>query len=376
MTFALNHDDGQSTWGINDADVVLVGVSRTSKTPTCIYLANRGIKAANVPIVPGVTLPPELAAATRPLIVGLTNDPERLIQVRRNRLSMLHQDESTDYTDIEAVRGEVAQARRYFAQNHWPVIDVSRRSIEETAAAILKLLARRHGTEERERADPRPRLGQRGARRAAAPRRRRLHRRPGRDRRGRDQGRVSRRAPRRRRMRQCARRGEGAARRPPPSRCPGHRRRPDAGLRRRLVRQARDRARRRAPSSSPCAASATSWSRRSAVVRDGERLWHFVDRSALIMRDFSDAFLDAYLDARRRGRPRLGRRLSARRRSACSSSRGSRATTSPSSACRCCRCSISCAATGSCAMTLTGKARKAGVMGWPVGHSRSPALHG
>src|SRR6266481_5766603 len=147
MTFALNHDDGQSSWGLNDADVVLVGVSRTSKTPTCIYLANRGIKAANVPIVPGVALPPELAAATRPLIVGLTNDPERLIHVRRNRLSMLHQDESTDYTDIEAVRSEVTQARRLFAQNHWPVIDVSRRSIEETAASILKLLARRHGKE-------------------------------------------------------------------------------------------------------------------------------------------------------------------------------------------------------------------------------------
>ncbi|MBV9522497.1 MAG: kinase/pyrophosphorylase [Alphaproteobacteria bacterium] len=147
MTFALNHDDGQSSWGINDADVVLVGVSRTSKTPTCIYLANRGIKAANVSIVPNVALPPELQSATRPLIVGLTNDPERLIQVRRNRLSMLHQDESTDYTDIEAVRAEVAQARRLFAQNHWPVIDVSRRSIEETAATILKLLARRHGEE-------------------------------------------------------------------------------------------------------------------------------------------------------------------------------------------------------------------------------------
>jgi [pyruvate, water dikinase]-phosphate phosphotransferase / [pyruvate, water dikinase] kinase len=145
MTFALNHDDGQSSWGLNDADVILVGVSRTSKTPTCIYLANRGIKAANVPIVPGVPLPPELETATRPLVVALTNDPERLVQVRRNRLSMLHQDASTDYTDIEAVRREVAQARRLFAQNRWPVIDMSRRSIEETAAAIFKLLARRHG---------------------------------------------------------------------------------------------------------------------------------------------------------------------------------------------------------------------------------------
>jgi hypothetical protein len=145
MTFALAHDDGQSAWGLNEADVILVGVSRTSKTPTCIYLANRGIKAGNVPVVPDMPLPPELFAATRPLIVGLTNDPERLIQVRQNRLSMLHQDDRTDYTDVEAVRREVAQARRLFADRHWPVIDVTRRSIEETAAAILKLLARRQG---------------------------------------------------------------------------------------------------------------------------------------------------------------------------------------------------------------------------------------
>lgn len=145
MTFALAHDDGQSAWGLNEADVVLVGVSRTSKTPTCVYLANRGIKAANVPFVPGMTLPAELFTATRPLIIGLTNDPERLIQVRRNRLSMLHQEERTDYTDVEAVREEIAAARRLFAERHWPVIDVTRRSIEETAAAILKLLARRQG---------------------------------------------------------------------------------------------------------------------------------------------------------------------------------------------------------------------------------------
>jgi regulator of PEP synthase PpsR (kinase-PPPase family) len=147
MTFALNHDDGQSSWGLNDADVVLVGVSRTSKTPTCIYLANRGIKAANVPIVPGVTLPPELLDASHPLIVGLTNDPERLIQIRRNRLALLQQDDKTDYTDLEAVRTEVAQARRLFAERRWPVIDVTRRSIEETAAAILKLLQRRQGVD-------------------------------------------------------------------------------------------------------------------------------------------------------------------------------------------------------------------------------------
>jgi [pyruvate, water dikinase]-phosphate phosphotransferase / [pyruvate, water dikinase] kinase len=145
MTFALNHDDGQSSWGLDDADVCLVGVSRTSKTPTCLYLANRGVKAANVPFIPGVPLPPELINAKRPLVVGLTNDPERLIQLRRNRLSMLHHDETTDYTDGEAVRAEVREARRVFTERHWPVIDVTRRSIEETAAAILKLLARRHG---------------------------------------------------------------------------------------------------------------------------------------------------------------------------------------------------------------------------------------
>jgi regulator of PEP synthase PpsR (kinase-PPPase family) len=148
MQYALAHDDGQSHWGLDDADVVLVGVSRTSKTPTCIYLANRGIKAANVPFVPAVPLPPELDGLKRPLIVGLTNDPERLIQIRRNRLTMLNPSQTADhtsYTDLEAVRGEVAQARRLFAERHWPVIDVTRRSIEETAAAILKLLARRQG---------------------------------------------------------------------------------------------------------------------------------------------------------------------------------------------------------------------------------------
>jgi [pyruvate, water dikinase]-phosphate phosphotransferase / [pyruvate, water dikinase] kinase len=147
MTFALNHDDGQSGWGLDDADVCLVGVSRTSKTPTCLYLANRGVKAANVPFVPGVPLPPELITAKRPLVVGLTNDPERLIQLRRNRLSLLHQDETTEYTDIEAVRAEVREARRVFMEQHWPVIDVTRRSIEETAAAIMRLLARRHGVD-------------------------------------------------------------------------------------------------------------------------------------------------------------------------------------------------------------------------------------
>jgi regulator of PEP synthase PpsR (kinase-PPPase family) len=144
MTFALVHDDGQATWNLDEADIVLVGVSRTSKTPTCMYLANRGMKAANVPIVPGIALPDGLFRATRPLIVGLTNDPNRLVQIRRNRLRMLHQKEETDYIDLEVVKKEVATAQRYFLAHGWPVIDVTRRSIEETAAAIMALLDRRH----------------------------------------------------------------------------------------------------------------------------------------------------------------------------------------------------------------------------------------
>jgi regulator of PEP synthase PpsR (kinase-PPPase family) len=141
MSFALAHDDGQSSWDYNDADVILVGVSRTSKTPTCIYLANRGIKAANVPIVPDCPVPPELMTAKRPLIVGLTKDPNQLIQVRRHRLRLLSQDEETDYVDPERVKKEVLQARRLCGEHGWPIIDVSRRSIEETAATILQMLS-------------------------------------------------------------------------------------------------------------------------------------------------------------------------------------------------------------------------------------------
>ena len=143
MDFALAHDDGQSTWDLHEADVILMGVSRTSKTPTCIYLANRGIKAANVPFVPGCPLPPELEQITRPLVVGLTKDPDRLIQIRRNRLKLLNQTEDTNYVDPEVVRQEVAEARRLYSRHGWSVIDVTRRSIEETAAEIMMLLARR-----------------------------------------------------------------------------------------------------------------------------------------------------------------------------------------------------------------------------------------
>jgi [pyruvate, water dikinase]-phosphate phosphotransferase / [pyruvate, water dikinase] kinase len=142
MSFALAHDDGQSSADYHDADVILVGVSRTSKTPTCIYLANRGIKAANFPVVPGAPLPAELTSARQPLIVGLTKDPAQLVQVRRHRLKMISQDENTDYVDPEMVRAEVLACRRLCTKNGWPVLDVSRRSIEETAAAVIQMLER------------------------------------------------------------------------------------------------------------------------------------------------------------------------------------------------------------------------------------------
>jgi len=143
MHYTLAHDDGQLLTGLEDADVVLVGVSRTSKTPTCMYLANRGVKAANVPFIPGMTLPPELMGLKRPLIVGLTKEPKSLTDIRRSRLKFLQQNDETDYADEERVKSEVSEARRLFARQGWPVIDVTRRSIEEASATILQLLTQR-----------------------------------------------------------------------------------------------------------------------------------------------------------------------------------------------------------------------------------------
>jgi regulator of PEP synthase PpsR (kinase-PPPase family) len=143
MTYVLSHDDGQSPDGLKNANVILVGVSRTSKTPTCFYLANRGLKAANVPIVPGLPLPRELEAVTGPLIVGLMRNPESLVEIRRNRLHVLNQDQETEYVDIEQVRAEVSAARRLFTERGWPMIDVTRRSIEETAAEVIQLYTQR-----------------------------------------------------------------------------------------------------------------------------------------------------------------------------------------------------------------------------------------
>lgn len=145
MNFALAHDDGQLTSDINRADVVLVGVSRTSKTPTCVYLANRGIRAANVPVVPGCPLPSSLLSATNPFIVGLTKDPVRLVEIRRNRLRMIaHSSFETDYVNLDTVTEEVAIARKLYSNYGWPIIDVTRKSIEETAATVINFLHSRY----------------------------------------------------------------------------------------------------------------------------------------------------------------------------------------------------------------------------------------
>ncbi|HVL72695.1 MAG TPA: pyruvate, water dikinase regulatory protein [Beijerinckiaceae bacterium] len=139
MNFTLLHDDGQHPQDLDDADVVLVGISRTSKTPTSIYLANRGLKTANIPLVPNLPLPAQLDTLQKPLVVGLVASPERIVQIRQNRLLSLRADEDTDYTDKDRVAEEVAFSRRLCSRRGWPVIDVTRRSIEETAAAILDL---------------------------------------------------------------------------------------------------------------------------------------------------------------------------------------------------------------------------------------------
>lgn len=141
VDYALHHDDGlKNERDMAHADVILVGVSRTSKTPTCIYLANRGVKAANVPYVPGIPFPEKVTDLKRPLFVALTAAPERLIDIRRNRLQQLGELRETDYLDAERVQSEVKEARRFYARMGWPVIDVTRRSVEETAAEILGLL--------------------------------------------------------------------------------------------------------------------------------------------------------------------------------------------------------------------------------------------
>jgi regulator of PEP synthase PpsR (kinase-PPPase family) len=144
LNYTMMHDDGQQTDDLEEADVVLVGVSRTSKTPTSIYLANRGVKTANVPLVPGVSLSPNVERLSRPLVVGLFATPERIVQIRQNRLLGLKVERDDDqYIDRQAVTEEIAASRRLCAKHSWPLIDVTRRSIEETAAAVMALLGER-----------------------------------------------------------------------------------------------------------------------------------------------------------------------------------------------------------------------------------------
>ncbi|MET0271527.1 MAG: pyruvate, water dikinase regulatory protein [Phenylobacterium sp.] len=145
LNYAIGHDDGQGGQDLDQADVVLVGVSRTSKTPTCIYLAHRGVRAANVPLVPGRTPPEKLFNLKTALVVGLTVSPDRLISIRRNRLLSLKENRESTYIDTDSVRDEIVQARRLYERQGWPVIDVTRRSVEETAAAVMNLLHKGHG---------------------------------------------------------------------------------------------------------------------------------------------------------------------------------------------------------------------------------------
>ena len=148
INYTMVHDDGQQHDDWEEADIVLAGVSRSSKTPTSIYLANRGYKTANIPLVPQSPPPPSLFGLKTPLVVGLTTSPNRLVEIRRNRLLTLGQSPDTAYVDVSVVEAEVAFARRLFADHDIPVIDVTRRSIEETAAAIINLYQARDDARE------------------------------------------------------------------------------------------------------------------------------------------------------------------------------------------------------------------------------------
>ncbi len=140
INYTLSHDDGQAHWDLYDADVVLIGVSRTSKSPTSVYLSCRGYKTANIPFVSLETFPDSIFDLKKPLIVGLMINPEKLIQIRQSRLISMGQEIATDYIDIESVKKEVAESRKLFARLNCPIIDVTKKSVEETAARIIQLL--------------------------------------------------------------------------------------------------------------------------------------------------------------------------------------------------------------------------------------------
>ena len=140
IQFTMSHDDGKKVDDINNADVILLGVSRTSKTPTSIYLANRGFKTINIPLVPDQKLPQNLMSDTKACIIGLIADPERLADIRRNRVAIMKDHKIKEYTELEHIKKEVNESKNLFKRNNWPIIDVTRRSVEETAASILKIM--------------------------------------------------------------------------------------------------------------------------------------------------------------------------------------------------------------------------------------------
>ena len=140
IQFTMSHDDGKKIDDINNADVILLGVSRTSKTPTSIYLANRGYKTINIPLVLDQKIPKGLMKNESSNVIGLVADPERLADIRRNRVAIMKNPKLKDYTNLDFIRKEVEDSKALFKKNNWPIIDVTRRSVEETAASILKII--------------------------------------------------------------------------------------------------------------------------------------------------------------------------------------------------------------------------------------------
>ena len=139
IQFTMNHDDGNNTENILESDIILIGVSRTSKTPTSIYLANKGFKTSNIPLVNEMNVPNDIIDSSKLCIIGLITEAERLFDIRRNRLNSLKENEASDYTNLEKIRSEVDKSKSIFKKNKWPVIDVTRKSVEEAAASIIKI---------------------------------------------------------------------------------------------------------------------------------------------------------------------------------------------------------------------------------------------
>ena len=140
IQFTMNHDDGNLVGEIEKSDIILLGVSRTGKTPTSIYLANRGLKTSNIPLIDENSVPKSLKKRPKQFcVVGLTTEPERLLEIRKNRMSLIKESESTDYTDLEKIKLEVDNAKKTFKKYNWPSIDITRKSVEETAASVIKI---------------------------------------------------------------------------------------------------------------------------------------------------------------------------------------------------------------------------------------------